>query len=403
MKNLFKILAVLTLMLSSVSGFCAELEEDAEMVITDYSAAFWILIVVGAFLLIAILAFASSVKNYAGSDLLAKRLKDRAGKSGMILLLLVPGSAMAEGAGSVQEWIPSAGDVWFVAVIDIILFFGFLYMARLYKDLLASGAPDEAPAVLVEKEQPSFVQRILTQTVPIEEEESILMDHEYDGIQELDNRLPPWWLWGFYISIAFSVVYLFHYHVFGTGDLQMAEYNKDMEAAQLAQAEFLSGQALNVDENTVTLLLDDADLKAGKKVYTKHCQVCHAAQGQGQVGPNFTDDYWIYGNSPKEVFKTIKYGAKRGMKAWDKDVNPMEMAQVTSFIISLQGTEVVGGKDAEGDYYAPYDPASEATETEGEEGAEGDDAAAVDGSEESTPEDEGTVETEEVTDGGETE
>lgn len=361
MKSIRNIIASLVLTLTYATAYCQEEVSNEPEVITDYSTVFWVLVVMGVFLFIANLTLAQSIKLFAGSKSLTNKITKNADKAGLILLLLLPASALAEGPGSVQEWLVSEGDVWFIAIIDLVLFFGYLFLNRLYRNLLEAGMPKVEKKV-VEEPSSSFVTRVLTQTVPIEEEEEILMDHEYDGIRELDNRLPPWWLWGFYISIGVAVVYMLHFHVFGTGDLQLAEYQAQIEAGEAQKAEYLSKLALNVDETNVAYLTDSKTMNAGKSVYVKHCQVCHADKGQGQVGPNFTDDYWIYGNTPTQVFSTIKYGAKRGMKSWEKDLNPIEMQQVTSFIISLQNTEVEGGKEQEGDFYAPYDPSMDKEE-----------------------------------------
>ena len=143
--------------------------------------------------------------------------------------------------------------------------------------------------------------------VPIEEEESITLDHDYDGIRELDNNLPPWWTIGFYISIVFSVIYLWIYHV--NSDWSSAqEYEAELAEAEIQKAEFLEQMAALVDESNVVALESASDLQAGEKIYLQLCAVCHVADGGGNIGPNLTDSYWLHGGSIQDIFTTIKYG-----------------------------------------------------------------------------------------------
>ena len=204
---------------------------------------------------------------------------------------------------------------------------------------------------LVEESKKSNTKKILqvlTDTVAIEDEDSIDLGHEYDGIRELDNNLPPWWKWGFYLTIIVSFVYLGHYHLFGTGDLQTEEYEKEIKQAEHDVSEYLISQAMNVDETNVTLLTEKESLEKGKAIFLKYCSACHGKEGEGRIGPNLTDNHWIYGGDVKGVFKTIKYGAKNGMKSWKGELNPIQMQEVTSFIKSLEGTNPPNAKKAEG-------------------------------------------------------
>jgi cytochrome c oxidase cbb3-type subunit 3 len=193
----------------------------------------------------------------------------------------------------------------------------------------------------------------LTDAVAIEEEESILLDHDYDGIRELDNNLPPWWKYGFYLTIVVAIVYLVDYHVIGTGDLQGKEYEKEMAQAKLEVDSFMKTSASNVDENTVILLTEASDIAAGKDVFAANCAACHGQLGEGTVGPNFADDYWMHGGSIQDIFKSIKYGwVEKGMKSWKEDLSPIQISQLTSFIKSLRGTNPPNGKAPQGDLYS---------------------------------------------------
>lgn len=187
---------------------------------------------------------------------------------------------------------------------------------------------------------------------PIEEEGEIILDHNYDGIKELDNNLPPWWVYSFYISIIFAVVYLARYHVFNAGD-QFAEYEIEYAEANAAIEEYKRTAKGLVDFNTVEVLTETADLNAGKKIFEANCVACHKADGGGGIGPNLTDPNWILGGGIKNVFKTISEGGRdgKGMVAWKSELKPLEMAQVSSYVLTFQGTTPAEPKAAEGDIW----------------------------------------------------
>lgn len=195
---------------------------------------------------------------------------------------------------------------------------------------------------------------------PLAQESEIILDHDYDGIRELDNSLPPWWLYAFYISIVFAAVYLLRYEVFN-GDSQIDEYETELAEAKIAIEEYKKTAKDLVDANTVTLLTDAADLNAGKATFQTNCVACHMADGGGGIGPNLTDDHWILGGGIKNIFHTISEGGRagKGMIAWKQSLKPAEIAQVASYVISLHGTTPAKPKDAEGDIvWKPGDDAS---------------------------------------------
>ena len=185
---------------------------------------------------------------------------------------------------------------------------------------------------------------------PIEEEEDILLNHNYDGIQELDNSLPPWWVAMFYITILIGGVYFTYYHYFDYGLSSSEEYALEMKYANEAKARFMEKQANLIDESNVTQITDPNMIASGAAIYNSYCVACHGALGEGGVGPNLTDNYWLHGTGDiKSVFKTIKYGVpQKGMIAWKTQLRPADIHQVSSFILTLIGTNPPNGKEPEG-------------------------------------------------------
>lgn len=265
----------------------------------------------------------------------------------------------------------------------------------------------------------------------MDKKEDRLLEHEYDGIRELDNDLPPWWLWLFYITIIFAVVYMIHYHVTGTGDLSTAEYMKEidpnwtevqsvdeagfsigyhspyykpegemtpqiwaaienyvgpnvefeslmMEAMRKADAKNLlklqesfpdiwaklsEGGATIIPSATSSVsmakaslslnyeqLTDVASVDAGKQIYITNCASCHGNEGQGGIGPNMTDNYYIHGAGINDLMSTIIQGVPiKGMISWKGILNDQQMNQVASFMMSMRGNNPPNPKAAQGD------------------------------------------------------
>ena len=206
----------------------------------------------------------------------------------------------------------------------------------------------------VEKRKVSLITKldhILNKSVPIEKEEEILLDHDYDGIKELDSRVPPWYTGLFYATIIFSIIYLLNFHVFKTGNLMYEEYEEEMRTASLRQAELMNSGAL-ITEESVTQLTDEISILKGKEIYDANCVACHTADGGGLVGPNLTDKYWIHGGGIKNIFKTIKYGVpSKGMISWQTQLNPLQMQEVASYVMTLEGTTPLAPKAPEGEVW----------------------------------------------------
>lgn len=202
----------------------------------------------------------------------------------------------------------------------------------------------------------------LTKATPLEKEQDIDLGHDYDGIRELDNALPPWWVWMFYLTILFSGVYLWWYHWSSNGIDQIKEYEMAMEEGQKVKDAYLAKMADAINENTVTAATASADLDAGKATFKTYCAACHLETGAGNVGPNLTDEYWIHGGGIKNVFKTVKYGVpQKGMISWEKQLNPLKMQQVASYIVSLKGKKPAVAKEPQGEIYKEEAAAADST------------------------------------------
>jgi len=265
--------------------------------------------------------------------------------------------------------------IW--AVLSFLLLFSVAIelCVTALKSILFRGLSEEAQARFVAAEEQEKEKRYskirtiylnLLGSKAIEEEEEIILDHNYDGIKELDNNLPPWWVYGFYVTIVFAVVYMAKYHMFGGID-QAQEYEIEVAEAMIAIEEYKKTAKDLVDVNTVVLLTDASDLSAGKAIFEETCVACHKADGGGGIGPNLTDAYWILGGGIKNVFNTVSEGGRagKGMVPWKTELKPSEIAQVSSYVISLGGTTPAEPKAAEGDLWVDESKEAE-TETQQE-------------------------------------
>ena len=200
---------------------------------------------------------------------------------------------------------------------------------------------------------------------PIEQEADIMLNHDYDGIKELDNDLPPWWTKLFYACIVFAFIYLAKYHIFGH-DNQAKEFETEMAEAKLAVEEYKKTAKDLIDAETVTLLTDAGDIAAGKTIFETNCVACHRPDAGGAIGPNLTDDHWILGGGIKNVFHTITEGGRdgKGMVAWKGTLKPSEIQQVASYVLSLQGSNPKDPKPAEGEIWVEENPPKADTKTE---------------------------------------
>ncbi|MFZ9661459.1 MAG: cbb3-type cytochrome c oxidase N-terminal domain-containing protein [Chitinophagaceae bacterium] len=191
----------------------------------------------------------------------------------------------------------------------------------------------------------------MTRAVPVEQEADVLLDHDYDGIRELDNALPPWWKYGFYITIVAAFIYIFNFHVFGTGQNPLEEYDAEMKEGKRIEEAYKAKTKNLIDENNITLA-DASGIAEGGKIFKQTCVACHGQNGEGGIGPNLTDDYWIHGGKMNDLYKTIKLGyPEKGMQSWESTYSPLQMRDLASFVKSLKGTKPANPKAPQGDLF----------------------------------------------------
>lgn len=181
-----------------------------------------------------------------------------------------------------------------------------------------------------------------------------LLDHNYDGIKELDNPLPGWWLGTFYITIVFSVFYFTWHHIIGDGHLVQKRYEQQWAQMQAAEQQRAAAQMASLsNESLLKGAQDSAVLAAGKEKFTSSCSSCHGPDGGGLIGPNLTDAYWLNGDGkPLSILKVIKDGVTaKGMPAWGQVLSQGDIAKVTSYIVSLKGSKPANPKAPQGTRY----------------------------------------------------
>jgi cytochrome c oxidase cbb3-type subunit III len=270
------------------------------------------------------------------------------------------GNLLAQGsAASTQSGI-SEQEVLFYTVAGMLIFVSLavlivaLYILQLIRLVMQR---DTAPVTVPVEVQAtgsfwiSFKKKFITgDLLPVEQEKEVAIDHVYDGIQELDNHMPPWLKYIFYGTIAFAIIYCINFFSLGLVQTSEQEYLAEMAQAEKEVGEFRKLAAASIDENNAKQVTDEAALAGAKLIYSQNCSACHGAAGEGGVGPNLTDEYWLHGGSVKDVFKSIKYGIpQKGMIAWQQKLKPDEIQSVSSYILSLQGTKPANGKEPQGD------------------------------------------------------
>lgn len=264
--------------------------------------------------------------------------------------------------GGLEFFIDSGDRPAFIKFPMVAVFLGIFLFLLVAIEIVVSAVDnvtyhlltDEQKKQLEEAQTVSFADskfmKMLTRSKAIEEEADVLLDHDYDGIKELDNVLPPWWVGLFYACIIFAIIYLIRFHVIGDYT-QDEEFIAEMEQSDKQVQEYLKNAPDLMNAEKATLLTEAADLAEGKAIFIANCVACHKADGGGAIGPNLTDKFWILGGGIKNVFTTISEGGRsgKGMVPWKESLKPTEIQKVASYVLSLQGTNPADGKPAEGD------------------------------------------------------
>jgi len=304
------------------------------------------------FLILAVLAkvVKNAVKVYAERE--QKKKSDSKIKNILPLLILFLSLSLgaraeetaAAATAPVENPLGMPMDIYLLMAVVAVEFAAIMVLSFIVLKFLKTSEPKPVKAITFK----NFFQKV-NQTVPVEDEASLDLQHDYDGIRELDNKIPKWWLYAFYATMVFGVIYIYRMFVAETLPNQFEELRVQNEIAAVQKEEYLKHSANNVDENNVKML-DAAGIAAGAVTFAKNCMACHGDKGQGGVGPNLTDDYWLHKGGIKDVFHSVKYGwPEKGMKSWKDDLSPGQIAEVSSYIKSLRGTNPPGAKEAQGE------------------------------------------------------
>ena len=240
-------------------------------------------------------------------------------------------------------------DITILFAVIIIECFVILYLLHLckklsfYKKAVAAHEVDASGKFKIK----TFFQKI-NDTVALEDEHTIDLQHDYDGIRELNNRIPRWWSLSFLLTVIIAIVYLYRFYISETFPLQLDELKTENVKAEKKIKEYLKSSGNNVDENTVKMA-DAAGITAGGELFTKNCAACHGYKGEGTIGPNLTDKFWVHDGGLKGIFYSIKYGwVEKGMKAWKDDFSPIQIQNIASYIKSIEGSNPPNAKAPEG-------------------------------------------------------
>jgi len=331
-------------------------------------------------LLLIIIGFLGNILTGAAALKVKKDKKkgsvSKVSAAAIVLFILCSGPLFAQ--NSVADGNAAAGSVHTIAGLSPFVF--YVIISVIFLELFIILVLLVNVRILLKTEREKLVtepalQIVRTRTIktwwsrlnnfrPVEQEADIDLGHDYDGIRELDNRLPPWWIYGFYLTIIAAGIYLYRFHISHSGPSSIEEYEKSVVSADLEIKEYLKKKGDAVDENTVVILKSPEDVSAGKTIFQSSCIACHKESGAGDVGPNLTDDYWMHGGDIKSVFKTIRYGIN-AMPQWQNSYSNKQIAQVASYIKTLKGTNPPNAKAPQGELYReekdPVKPATDST------------------------------------------
>lgn len=296
--------------------------------------------------------FSATLKNYM------KKLRNLKNGVSIIALMILSNAMIAQSApateATISYWDTINYTTWFLLITIIVeifvLFFLGLFTSRLMKN--PKKEIEKAEKITDESWFMKWWKKANNFNNNLEEAEKLDTGHSYDGIRELDNITPPWFQAAFYTTIVIGIIYLWYYHS-GVGKLQIEEYQESVDLANKEMEEYQKHQK-GIDENTIAFTSSASELEEGAKLFQSSCASCHAADGGGGTGPNLCDDSWIHGGSPKDIFKSIKYGWKdKGMIPWKDLYNDQKILKIASYVNTLQGKKPLSPKAPQGEKYVP--------------------------------------------------
>lgn len=320
---------------------------------------------------IFIISLAGIMRTMGGAGGWVKRLVEKGGRgAALAAMLFVAGAANAQAYQGDDHMMTHHQAFWWLVVINAFLFIVMLVQLNILRVLTRAVVGESKAEVPVRAPGVNWVQKLskrLTRQVSMEEEKSIELHHDYDGIRELDNVLPPWWLWLFYATVIWGVVYLVNMHVINVWQHQDNEYANEMAQAKSDVEAYMATMTSVVDENTVTYTDEAVVLASGSSIFTQYCTPCHGADASGSensVGPNLTDAYWLHGGGVKNIFKTIKYGVpEKGMISWKSQLQPAELRALACYIMSVNGKGGPTQKAPQGDLWKEEGASADSTST----------------------------------------
>ena len=371
--NRKKIIANIAALLLPILVFAQDAAKPAEKTVESGNNLLAILLSVVAILLTLVIWGMGRALVEVSRMVLEKNKKVAGAAANLPLVALlcataffIPSANAQDAVPSVIKTVPNYGGLSentfyaFVTVIGMeiiaILVLAF-FIKRMYAELVPEKIKRPAKRSALAIWWSGLDKKLFTRAVPVEKEADVLLDHNYDGIRELDNALPPWWKYGFYITIVVAFVYMLHFHVLGSGKNPTEEYQAEMEKAQVDKEIYDAQNKDKIDEQHVPMA-DAAGIKMGQEMFEANCVTCHMKGAGGSqvpvsVGPNLTDDYWLHKGSLNDIFQSITHGyPDKGMQAWSVKFNPKEISLLASYIRSVRGTNPPNARLPQGDMYA---------------------------------------------------
>lgn len=356
---LFCMFANATLLVAQSTDSASAESPKPAAVYYDSIFAYTLLLVTA--LLAAVILVLGNVFLMAIRNKIAEQKKNGTFNKVMLIMLMLTSASLASAqtaapVATANNTVVSETVMFIIGTVLLLELIVIFYFALGIRKFLKADSVQRLNETVAEKSTKlSWFDKLYNRNT---QEDIVKLDlgHNYDGIKELDNDIPIWWKYAFGFTIAFGVIYLYLYHISGSRPLQQKELQIEQEIAAVKQAAFLESSANNIDEKTVVLLGAD-DIAAGKALFIKPgaCVTCHAENGSAIVngapgiGPNLTDEYWLHKGDIKSIFYSIKYGwPEKGMKSWKEDYSPKQIAQLASYVKSLQGTNPSPAKEKQG-------------------------------------------------------